>query len=144
MSSKTKIVVLHMKEIIYTAIFVILGILFILLLVFFIFREEHKKALDTTKEYAPGIYTSTVSLNNTDLEIEVTVDQSKITSIRCVNLSESVTTMYPLLQPTIENIAEQVCESQSTKNLTYPEDNPYTSQMIVSAIEKALEKAVVK
>lgn len=143
MSSKTKIVVLHMKEIIYTAIFVILGILFILLLVFMFF-PKNKKALDTTKEYAPGIYTSTVSLNNTDLEIEVTVDQSKITSIRCVNLSESVTTMYPLLQPTIENIAEQVCESQSTKNLTYSEDNPYTSQMIVSAIEKALEKAVVK
>ncbi|WP_461809794.1 FMN-binding protein [Faecalimonas sp.] len=143
MSSKTKIVVLHMKEIIYTAIFVILGVLFILLLVFMFF-PKNKKSLDTTKEYTPGIYTSTVSLNNTDLEIEVTVEQSKIASIRCVNLSESVTTMYPLLQPVIENIAEQVCEKQSTKNITYPKDNPYTSQMIVSAIENALKKASVK
>ena len=32
MSSKTKIVVLHMKEIIYTAVFVVLGIFLILLL----------------------------------------------------------------------------------------------------------------
>ena len=97
MSSKTKIVVLHMKEIIYTAIFVILGVLFILLLVFMFF-PKNKKTLDTTKEYTPGIYTSTVNLNSTDLEIEVTkLDQSKITSIRCVNLSESVTTMYPLV-----------------------------------------------
>ena len=34
MSSKTKIVVLHMKEIIYTAVFVVLGILLIVLLAF--------------------------------------------------------------------------------------------------------------
>lgn len=34
MSSKTKIVVLHMKEVIYTVVFVVLGILLILLLTF--------------------------------------------------------------------------------------------------------------
>ena len=33
MSSKTKIVVLHLKELIYTGIFVVLGILFLLLLI---------------------------------------------------------------------------------------------------------------
>ena len=34
MSSKTKIVVLHMKEIIYTAVFAVLAIVLILLLLF--------------------------------------------------------------------------------------------------------------
>ena len=34
MSSKTKIVVLHMKEIIYTTVFVVLGILLVVLLAF--------------------------------------------------------------------------------------------------------------
>ena len=143
MSSKTKIVVLHMKEIIYTAIFVVLGILLILLLVFMFF-PKNKKAMDSAKEYMPGIYTSTVTLNNTDLEIEVTVSQNEITSIRCVNLSETVTTMYPLLQPAIEEMADQVCELQTTENLVYPKENPYTSQMIANAIETALKKAVVK
>ncbi len=143
MSSKTKIVVLHMKEIIYTAIFVVLGILLILLLVFMFF-PKNKKAMDSAKEYMPGIYTSTVTLNNTDLEIEVTVSQNEITSIRCVNLSETVTTMYPLLQPAIEDMADQVCELQTTENLVYPKENPYTSQMIANAIETALKKAVVK
>ena len=33
MSSKTKIVVLHVKELIYTGIFAVLGILFIVLLI---------------------------------------------------------------------------------------------------------------
>lgn len=143
MSSKTKIVVLHMKEIIYTAVFVILGILLILLLVFMFF-PKNKKADNPTKEYIPGIYTSTITLDNTDLEIEVTVDKSHINSIRCVNLGEAVTTMYPLLQPAIEDIADQICTSQSLENLSYPKENPYTSQMIVTAIENALKKAIVK
>lgn len=39
MSSKTKIVVLRMKEIIYTAIFIGLAI-FLILLFFFMFRSE--------------------------------------------------------------------------------------------------------
>jgi len=45
MSSKTKIVVLHMKEIIYTVIFAVLAIILILLLIF-MFRPEHRSASD--------------------------------------------------------------------------------------------------
>ena len=46
MSSKTKIVVLHMKEIIYTAVFAILAIVFILLLLF-MFLPKNKEAAAT-------------------------------------------------------------------------------------------------
>ena len=42
MSSKTKIFVLHMKEIIYTAVFSVLAIVLILLLVF-MFLPGHSK-----------------------------------------------------------------------------------------------------
>lgn len=145
MSSKTKIIVLHMKEIIYTALFVILGILLILLLVFmFAPNKGRRKALDDMKRYTPGVYTSTVTLNNTDLEIEVSVDESHINSIRCVNLDETVTTMYPLLQPTIEEIAEQVLKKQSLENISSSEENLYTSQVLLNAVNKALEKAAVQ
>lgn len=68
MSSKTKIVVLHMKEIIYTTIFIVLGIL-LLLLLFFMFLPEKKEGSPGAKQYQPGIYTSTLTLNNTDLEV---------------------------------------------------------------------------
>ena len=44
MSSRTKIVVLHMKEIIYTAIFAALGILLIILL-FIMFRPDRDAGL---------------------------------------------------------------------------------------------------
>ena len=70
MSSKTKIVVLHMKEIIYTAVFAILGVLFILLLVFMFFPKD-KKTTDSSKEYMPGIYTENVTIGSNELEMEV-------------------------------------------------------------------------
>lgn len=139
MSSKTKIVVLHMKEIIYTAVFVALGILLIILLAFMFFPKQ-KNVIDSEKRYVPGIYTSTVTLNNTTLEVEVLVDSSHINAIRFSNLDESVTTMYPLMQPTIEYIAEQIYETQTLENISYSEDSPYTSQVILNAIEEALEK----
>lgn len=143
MSSKTKIIVLHMKEIIYTAVFVILGILLILLLLF-MFGPGHKKNAASEKQYMPGVYTSTVTLNNNALEVEVSVDESHINSIRFANLDETVTTMYPLIQPAIEDIAEQVYDKQSLENISYSEENPYTSQVIVNAIDEALKKAVVE
>ena len=42
MSSKTKIIVLHLKELLYTGIFLLLAILFIVLLAI-MFLPEHKK-----------------------------------------------------------------------------------------------------
>ena len=137
MSSKTKIVVLHMKEIIYTVIFAVLAIILILLLIF-MFRPEHRSASKDNRIYTPGIYTSDITLNNTALEVEVTVD---INSIRFTNLNESITTMYPFIEPAIEDIAEQVYKKQSLDNIQYSSDTPYTSQLIVQAIETALKKA---
>ena len=143
MSSKTKIVVLHMKEIIYTAVFAALGILFIILLAFMFFPKR-KDSVDTSPRYTPGIYTSTVTLNNTNLEIEVMVDDSHINAIRFSNLNDSVATMYPLMQPTIEYIAEQIYESQSLEDISYNEESPYTSQVILNGIENALEKGILE
>ena len=137
MSSKTKIVVLHMKEIIYTAIFVLLGIILLILLAIMFIPSKESPA---KQQYISGIYTSSVQLNNTDFEVEVLVDSSHINAIRFTNLDESVETMYPLMQPTIEYIAEQIYDSQSLDNIKYSSESPYTSQIILKAIENALEK----
>ena len=142
MSSKTKIVVLHMKEIIYTAVFVVLGILLMILLAF-MFYPKQKNSVDKKQRYVPGIYTSTITLNNTTLEVEVAVDHSHINAIRFTNLDESVATMYPLAKPAIEYIAGQIYETQSLENISYSEDSPYTSQMILNAINDALAKGKI-
>ena len=140
MSSKTKIVVLHMKDIIYTAVFAALAVILIVLLLFMFLPKNRGTSIHEEK-YMPGVYTSTVTLNNTALEVEVTGDESHINSIRFSNLDETVATMFPLIQPAIEDIAEQVYDNQSLENIQYSESNPYTSQVIINAIEEALKKA---
>ena len=143
MSSKTKIVVLHMKEIIYTALFVILGILLIILLAI-MFSPNKKDSLNTNHQYTPGTYTSSVTLNNTEFEVEVLVDSSHINAIRFTNLDESLETMYPLMQPTMTYIAEQIYASQSLDNIRYNSESPYTSQVLLRAINLALQKGIKK
>ena len=142
MSSKTKIVVLRMKEIIYTAIFVGLAILLITLC-FIMFRPKKDTAAVSAlpAAYVPGAYSAALTLNGEDVNVKVTVDADRITSIDMVPLSEAVTTMYPLMQPTLDDLASQIISTQSTENLTYPSASRYTSAALLNAINTALDKA---
>lgn len=142
MSSKTKIVVLRMKELIYTGIFVALGIILILLLVFMFAPKGSKPdSVNTSDKYVPGVYSSSIMLNGNAVDIAVTVDKDAIASIQMVNVSEMVSTMYPLMEPALDNLAEQIIASQSLDHITYPEENQYTSLVILDAVERALQKA---
>jgi hypothetical protein len=113
MSAKTKIVVLHMKELIYTAIFVGLGILLIMLLLFmFLPKKEKDKSVETMK-YVAGVYTSSILFHDSTLDVQVIVDENRINSISLVNLNETVTTMYPLVEPALEEVSDQIIIFQS-------------------------------
>lgn len=72
------------------------------------------------------------------------MDESRINSIRFSNLDESVTTMFPLVQPAIEDIAVQIYETQSLEDITLSDESPYTSRIILDAISQAVEKAAVQ
>lgn len=144
MSSKTKIVVLHLKELIYTGIFVVLGILFLLLLII-MFLPGKKTTPEASGadegRYTPGKYTTSLILGNSAVDVEVVVDDNNINSIRLVNLDEAVTTMYPLMEPALNDLASQICTKQSLEDITYSDDNKYTSQVLLDAITSALGKA---
>ena len=51
----------------------------------------------TANTYIPGVYTTSLVLNDSVVEIEVTVDEENINSIRLVNLDEAVTAEYPYI-----------------------------------------------
>ena len=148
MSSKTKIIVLHVKELIYTGIFAVLGILFIVLLIIMFLPKEEKRATmstvtqTTANTYIPGVYTTSLILNDNVVEIEVTVDEKNINSIRLINLNEAVATMYPLIQPSFEDLADQIITNQSLEGVTYPDDSKYTSMILLDAITASLDKAL--
>lgn len=165
MSAKTKIVVLHMKELIYTGIFAILGILFVVLLVMMFLpdkndtgepnaptgtenpdgntgiSEDASPTSNTVSLYIPGVYNTELVLGDQTLNVEVMVNRDTITSIQLVNLSEAVATMYPLLQPAFDSLATQICEQQSLDNINYDADSKYTSLVLLEAIRNSLEKA---
>ncbi len=157
MSAKTKIVVLHMKELIYTGIFAALGILFLVLLILMFLpgkkdktnapaEGEESSGADTAATssesiYIPGIYTTELVLGGQTVDVEVIVSSDAITSVNLVNLSESVTTMYPLLQPTFDSICGQIYETQSLDQVSYTSESKYTSLVLLEAIKNSLEKA---
>ena len=150
MSAKTKIVVLHMKELIYTGIFCLLGVLFIVLLIMMFLPDKEKEntpedvaaaAASQSSLYIPGIYTTELVLGSQAIDVEVIVEKDAITSIRLINLNEAVTTMYPLLEPALDSICTQVYESQSLDTVTYTSDSKYTSLVLLEAIQSSLDKA---
>lgn len=142
MSAKTKIWVFHMKELIYTAVFIVLGIVFLLLLIFMFSPDRKTQAeAEIPSRYTAGIYTASMTLGGNPVEIAVTVDEDYISSIHFRQLDETVSAMYPLMEPALESLSEQICESQSLDNISYSEDSQYTSLMLMSAIRTALDKA---
>lgn len=143
MSSRTKIVVLHLKELLYTGIFLVLGVLFIVLLVIMFLpdNKQKKENAQTQAAYVPGIYTTSIQLGGSTVDIEVVVDENHINSLRLNTLDEAVATMFPLIEPSFDELASQIEANQSLEGITYSDDNRYTSMLLLNAISKSLEKA---
>ena len=140
--AKTKIVVIQLKEIIYTVIFAALGILLILLLIFmFKGGKDDEVASKETSLYTAGVYNSSISLNDMVLNLEVVVDENHINSVSIKNIDESITTMYPLVGPSLEAIALQLYKDVPIDQVNVNEDSKYTQQLLIEAIKVVLEKA---
>ena len=164
MKSQTKIVIIPFKKLLIGAIIVALLVAFI---IFAVFRASSKNSddsknkdnpkssavsasassdietpLDNADEpkFYPGVYTASILLDGNPVDIQVTVDSSNINSIELVNLSESITTMYPKLSTSFDEVANKVMEAGST-NITYDSANRYTYSIFVDAISAALRKA---
>ena len=167
MSSNTKIVVLRSREVVYTLVllFVVALIIAVAISLFMPAQnntgnnvpaaknnEENTQDPESTEEssstatesqYVPGIYTSTLQLGNTNLELRITVDQDHINSISFANIDESVATMYPLMEPSLNELSTQIISNQSMENISYSDENRYTSMLLMQAITETLEMAKV-
>lgn len=142
--SKTKIVVIHLKEIIYTALFAGLGILLVVLLVImFLNKKDDSTATMTGTQYTPGVYNSTLVLNDTALNLEVVLDKDHINSVRIVNIDDTITTMFPLVEPSLNDIAEQLINGVDIDSIVISDDSKYTQTLLLDAIKATLAKATV-
>ena len=138
-----KIIVIQLKEIIYTAIFIVLGIFLILLLIF-MFTLNNKTSSEKTMSYIPGIYSSSAIINDQPVNVEVLVDENEIISVKFDDLSPSVETLYPLLQPSLEDISNQINSTSNFEEFNFSSDKKYTSELLLDTIQDALEKAKIE
>ena len=60
---------------------------------------------------------------------------------RSVNLDESVAAMYPLLTTSMDAISAQLAAGVSIDDIRYESSSRYTSQVLLSAIAQAIDKA---
>ena len=107
-------------------------------------RDHLQNASHTAGEksrYKPGVYTSSITLNDNTFDVEVTVNADRIKAIRLVNLNETTKASYPLMEPVLDSLASQIYSSQSLEDIQYAGDRKYTSQVLLSAITDAIKKA---
>lgn len=152
MNHKPKIFVFHLKEVIYTGVFILLGILFLLLL-YLMFKPHSKpsdnpdsQTLQSTQSgvlYEPGIYTTVVDLGGRTFEVRVQADNTQIKEISLHRVDQILSTRYPLLQDSMASLSKQICETQSLEHLNIPQEISYTSKLLLDAIHHSLEMAKI-
>lgn len=130
-----------MKELVYTAIFLVLGVILVILLVTMFGTGQKESPTAESAAYVPGVYTSSIEFQNHSVDVQVIVDKNRIKDVSLINLEDSVSVMYPLMEPTIEHLCDQILEQQSLDGITYEAENQYTSAVLLNAIDHALKKA---
>lgn len=138
----TKIVILRMRELIYTGVFALIAII-LLVLMFFMFwgndsKEEKQEAGVSGVNYQAGIYTKELAFGESTVSLQVSLDTDHIKSVEIVPLDESVTTMYPLMEPAVETISKQLAAGVTPDNIELTEESQYTQEMILNAVEEIL------
>ena len=137
---RTKILVFQMKELIYTGLFVILGVTIVILL-FALFggKNQTPTTESQAKIYNPGTYSLELTLNDTLLNMEVVVDSDRVKSVSLKNIDDSVT----LLTPSLANIEKQLVNETDPENVILSDDSRYTEMMLLESVKEVLKKARV-
>lgn len=117
----------------------LIALIALVLLLAFKFKFSKKEP----SKYMPGNYMSAITLNNQTMYMNVTVDDKRIIDISLDIMDETAAVMYALINPTLDNISQQIYEKQSLDDITYEKANQYTSIVLLDAIEEALSKAQV-
>ena len=147
--SRTSIVILQMREIIYTAVFVGLGIL-LLIILFFMFwpdgKDENKEQADNGKTavYEAGVYSKQMTVGDSVINLQVVLDEEQVKSVEMINLDDTVSAMYPLMKPSVESISNQLASGVSLDEVVLSDEGQYTEKMILNEVDSVLDEHKAK
>ena len=140
---KTKIIVLKKKKLIYGTMLFILAILLVSLILIFFSKDtnETPATQETSAIYRAGVYTSVIELNDTLLSLEVVLDKNHINAVYLVNLDEATQTMYPLIEPALTDISNQLAAGTALSDIILSESSKYTQTLLLNSIRNTIAKA---
>ncbi|HOQ16061.1 MAG TPA: hypothetical protein PLL17_02485 [Defluviitaleaceae bacterium] len=131
--SSTKIIVLQLKEIIYTLLFAIIGFILLMVLIFYFIPGKKESA----QLYESGVYTAPVSLDYAQFNVSVVVEDNQITSVELTDFDDNMALIYPLVEPTMAHLNREIVKKQSL-DVDSPEDASQTANILLDGIKKAL------
>ena len=140
MQSDTRIFVFRLRQLLTFLLVLIILIAAAVFILFVIGSSKKDVQTSPASAYTAGVYTSSITLNNQSVDIQV-VDKDHIKSASIVNLDESVAAMYPLLTTSMDAISAQLAAGVSIDDIRYESSSRYTSQVLLSAIAQAIDKA---
>ena len=142
-----KIFVLQMKDIIRVGLFALLGIGLLVLLLFILLPRGRSDAPTdgqprptTQARYIPGVYAATIVLNDEPVQVRVTVSENAILSIYMTDLAEVSQVFFPLFEPRMREMAEEILRYQSAY-IDMDSDHPVTTGILQQAVIAALQLA---
>jgi len=153
----TKIFVFQLKDIIRIGIFTVVGIVVLILLLVFLLPRGGQRTEEADLElgrfpfaegqpparYIPGTHSSAIILNGEPVSIHVTVSDSEILAIYMTDMAEIQQVFYPLFEPSLEALAEEILRHQSA-HIVPQTDNPVTTGILQQAVLAALELALAE
>jgi len=141
----TKIFVLHKKELIRIGAAIVLGLVLIILALTLLLpgRGDNTITPDAYDRFIPGTYVSTIILNDKPVDVRVTVSENEILSIYMSDMAEIQRTFFPLFEPRMVDLAEEVLRYQSAF-ISPSTDYPVTTGILQSAVQAALSVAEVE
>jgi uncharacterized protein with FMN-binding domain len=105
--------------------------------------KDKEDVASETKLYKAGVWNSSIPLSDTVINLEVVLDENHINSVRIVNIDETITTMYPLVEPALDEISAQLSKDIPIDQIELRDDSKYTQTLLIEAIKAALDKAKI-
>ena len=138
-----KIVIVKRRQLLLCAILLIIAV--VIVLAVSIGKKNHSDdniSLEDAR-YVPGLYNSDIRLSEYTLNLELAVDRDCIKSVSITNLDEEILSMYPLIEPSLQAVSEQLIGGVAIDAVTISEDSKFTQMMLIEAIGSMLEKATL-
>jgi hypothetical protein len=156
--------VFHIRQLLKSGAFILAGLLIILLLIWVLSpkerndRERVPRVMAPTSSayltfnaddvfghvlYIPGSYRSVIVLDDNNVYITVTVDAFNITDVTLSNMAYAQQRLYPLFMPVMDILRHDILLYQTT-NVSLPYHGPQTGQILLEAINMALNQAYAR